>query len=150
MIEYTENRDKPVNNIYWVPIIAVSFMKCLEGEVARGHEEVKTLSQGRDAESARENLRDSPGFGENWNKLTPEKRKLFAPFWLDYDKKVEKVLYCERRFKNSREGYTCGKPVNENGEYDFDGLNGEFGGCCIHLAFDIPDFEDCPYYGTGY
>jgi len=149
-MEYTERRDMPVNNVYWVPIKAVSFMECLGGEVARGHEETKTLSEGRDAEFARSNLMNYPGYGNNWNELTPEQKKRISPFWLDLDGDVEQVLYCERRFKDKYGSYTCGKPVDEFGEYDLEGLNGEFGGCCIMPGYDAPDFLDCPYYGEKY
>ena len=118
-LELEKKVQKPVNDIYWVPIKAVSFMECFEGPPLVGHRETRTLCEGRDAEFARANLSEYPGCGDNWNKLTLEQKRRISPFWIDNDRKVEKVLYCERRFKNGREDYTCGKPVNENGEYDF-------------------------------
>jgi hypothetical protein len=90
-MEYTENRDMPMNNVYRVPILAVSFMECYEGSM-QGCETTITLSEGRNEEFARENLRDYPDFGKNWNELTLEQKRINRPFWLDYIEMLKNVL----------------------------------------------------------
>lgn len=140
---------RSANNVYWVPIKAVSFLECLDEPPAVGHRETKCLSEGRDAEFARSNLRDYPGCGENWNKLTPEQKQRIQPFLLDYDREVKKVPECQRRFKNRYGDYTCGLAVHDvEGHEDKDdesvNMNGEFGMCVIE-GYDTPNFEDCPF-----
>jgi len=138
---------QPVNNIYEVSIHELSALKCLDGEIARGFSETTTLAQGDTPQKAKDYLRDCWEFTENYVKHTEEQRRKGKPFRLDETKQPERVLYCERRFQNSRRDFTCGKPRDgETLEYDQNALNGEFGGCVIQ-GYDIPDFFEnrCPY-----
>jgi len=138
---------RPANNIYKVPINDISFLECLDESPAMGYCETTTLSEGRDEDFARFNLTQYPGFFKNWKKLTPEQRKRIQPFVLRNNEEIEKVLYCEKRFKNDRGDYVCGVPTNENMEPDPDALNGEFGGnCCIVGNYNYPTMPFCPYY----
>lgn len=147
MTQTLEQTMQPVNNIYHVPILKLYALKCFDGETAVGHSETTTLAQGKTPQEAKDYLKGCWEFAENYVTHSEEKRKDGKPFKLDETKKPKKVLYCERRFQNSRGDYTCGKPMDgETQEYNPDALNGEFGGCVIQ-GYSIPDFFEpkCPY-----
>jgi len=139
---------QPINNIYWVPIEEISFQACSDGSTIQGGHFTKTLVEADSPGEARIALRQLLNFADNYNDLSVEKRRRLKPFRLA-EGEIEKVLECGRRFKNNRGDYTCGKPVNEYGEYDPSGINGEFGGCCID-GFDFPDGDLCPYVRQRY
>lgn len=109
IVENLKTKTEPVNNVYWIPIIEISALSCLNNEIAIGHYETKTLVEGNSSEEARENLRSYPGYVDNYISLKEEQKKRIKPFKLREDK-IEKVLDCEYRFKNKSGDYTCGSP----------------------------------------
>lgn len=137
---------KPVNNIYFIPITEIIALECSEGRPLIGHSETETLAEGNTFEKARDSLKNYPGYIDNYVNLKEESKKKIIPFKLSeraFQGNIEKVLDCDKRFKNLRGDYTCGKPINENFEVDENVINGEFGICCIMKGYDIPEF--CPY-----
>lgn len=103
---------QPINNIYIIPIKDISFLECLDG-VATGHQETTTLAEGNNKTNARLSLTQYPGFHKNWINLAPEHKKRIQPFKLNRRGLIEPVLYCDRRFKNNSDDYTCGMPVHD-------------------------------------
>jgi len=141
---------EPANNIYHVPISIIIFgPSCSEGRPLQGRQETTTLAEGENKTAARLSLTTYPSFHRNWVNLTPEERKRITPFRLRSKGKIEQVPSCERRFKNKRGDYTCGKPINsiekhlDQTDEDINN-NGEFG-MCVVMGYDTPGFEDCPY-----
>lgn len=136
------DKQKPVNDIYWIPIEDLSFLECVPGEApAMGVCLTSFLVEGSNPANARNNAMKYPGFYRNWVKLTQEQKQRIQPFRFPKAVKtseIEKVLYCPRRFKSRDETYTCGEPVPP------ENINGEFGGCCIN-RYDIPKGISCPY-----
>ena len=127
----------------------ISFMPCSNGEFLQGGENSYFLSEGDSSGEARIALRQSLRFADNWNDLPLEKRqKIGMPFRFR-EGVIEKVLQCDKRFKNRNGEYTCGRPLHDlsnSPEYRAEAINtnGEFGFCVIE-GFDVPDGLDCPY-----
>lgn len=143
------NMAEAVNNIWWIPILEISAMKCSEGRDLIGHRETKFLVEADNSDKVLENAREYPGYVDNYSKLTEEQKRRITPFRLDLEKKAERVLFCSHRFKNRTDDYTCGKPVHdieghEDKDDDSANINGEWGMCCI-MGYDAPDFLNCPY-----
>ncbi len=140
---------EPVNNIWWIPILEISAMKCSEGRDLIGHRETKFLVEGNTHEEALADVRDYPGYIDNYKLLDEKDKKRITPFKLDLEKRAERVLFCDKRFKNKGGDYTCGIPIhNIEGHIDKDdegsNINGEYGMCCI-IGYDVPDGLNCPY-----
>lgn len=129
----------PVNNLYWVPVEKIHFMACSEGRPIQGGEDGRYLVRADSQAEAVVELSRSPGYFDNWSKLSDEERKRLRlqPFRFR-EGDIVKVLACDKRFVTQREDYTCGRVSD-------DGVNGQFGICCIESGFDIPKGMNCPY-----
>ena len=144
-----EKNSPPINNIYWVPINELTAMACSEGRPIIGHNETFTLVEGNSSMDAMTKLTEYPGFHLNYGDLTPEQKKRISPFRLRPGK-IEAVLFCEHRFKNSHGDYTCGRPLEdlpeELGSDDpSTNINGLYGMCVLQGGYDAPDGLHCPY-----
>ena len=141
----TEN---PANNIFRVPIILYSWMKCLKGTI-QSEQASETLAEGSTPEEARDSLKFYPGYIDNYQKLALEERKRIPVFDLRPGK-IEQVPFCSRRHRNKKGDYTCGKALHaipSHPDRDDEGINenGEFGMCVI-MGYDAPGFPGCPYH----
>ncbi|MFH1290421.1 MAG: hypothetical protein ABIH92_03365 [Nanoarchaeota archaeon] len=142
--------EEPVNNIYRIPVWTIHFMQCLGDEVMQGRQEASLLAEGDCVAEAVVSLSKEPGYANNYNDLSPEERRGVTPFRFG-DAGIEKVLFCDRRFKNQRGEYTCGMPVHDieghpDQQDEGSNLNGEFGFCCIDRGCSIPEAGfGCPY-----
>jgi hypothetical protein len=146
--------ENTINNIWWVPILEISAMKCSEGRDLIGRRETKFLVEGDTLAQAIINATSYPGYVDNYRNLTEEQRRRITPFKLDLEKRAERVLFCSHRFKNRTEDYTCGIPVHDIKRHEDQhdksvNINGEYGMCCI-MGYDVPDFSDCPYKKRTY
>lgn len=128
---------KPVNNLFWVPVEKIYFMSCSEGRPAQGGENSFYLVHADSQAQAALELSKSPRFADNYFKLPPEKRE--GQLFRFREGDIVKVLACDKRHMTEREDYVCGKVTEE-------GINGEFGDCCINGA-SIPEGFNCPYEG---
>lgn len=134
---------KPVNNLYWVPVEKIFFMACSEGRPAQGGQDAFYLVRADSQAQAVLELSKSPGFADNYFKLSPDKRK--GQLFRFREGDIVKVAECKMRHVTKREYYVCGAPF-EDGVPNENGINGEFGGCCLD-GFDVPrgySFK-CPY-----
>ncbi len=129
--------------IFKVPIWKFHFHKSLAGTL-QGIEASYFLTEAENKTQARLSLTNSENFWKNYNQLSVEERKKLYPFKLKREGKIERILDCSIRHKNSLGEYICGKPMSDFGEEpDF---NGEFGICCIMKGYDPLASEQCPYY----
>ncbi|MGD2072489.1 MAG: hypothetical protein PVG65_03275 [Candidatus Thorarchaeota archaeon] len=140
------------NPIFKVPIFKFSFLECLGGETIQGERRSSCLIEAVGEIDAIVQLREYLGYWKNYNQLSKEERKKVIPFKLDMKGKIERILDCERRYKNQRGDYTCGRPVysiedHPDKDDECSNMNGEFGMCCIE-GYDIPEY--CPYNKERY
>ncbi len=134
--------------IFKVPVGIFEFLETLRKPL-QGKRHHHYLVEGTNKKDAKLLLTKEPSFWRNYNQLPIEKRKKLQPFTLLRKGKIEEILACEKRYKNKRGDYTCGKPIYsiENHEDKNDkmvNMNGEFGMCCIE-GYDTFDSPDCPY-----
>ncbi|MBR9706340.1 hypothetical protein GOV14_04845 [Candidatus Pacearchaeota archaeon] len=137
------------SNIYKVPILKISFRACLEGSI-QGEQFSYWLVEGASSTDAILKLREDPGYWTNHNELSIEEKQKHKPFKIDLEHEVEQVLPCDRRHKNYRQDYLCGMPIDHHGDYDKEGINGEYGCCCIEHSDNHLDFDFCPYKGSEF
>ena len=141
---------EPVNNIYHVPIEKLSALECSDGGQLIGAQETTILVEADNEVDAVMKVTEDPQYISNYAQLTLEQKKVLAPIRLNRKRgEITEVLHCERRFKNRRGDYTCGRPIHDIPEHsdkddDMFNINGEFGMCCIE-GYDVPEGFDCPY-----
>ena len=121
--------------IFKVPIWTFHFVPT-SGKPAQGVEASYFLVEAENKTKAILDLTKSADFWENYNKSSVEERKKLKPFRLRIAK-IERILECSLRHKNSNGEYICGEATLDS--------NGEIGMCCI-IGYDPLEGEECPYY----
>ena len=133
--------------IFKVPVWIYSFLPTLE-KPAQGIQEKFVLVEAENETKARLSLTKEPGFWKNYNAASPEEReKIKGPFFrLKREGKIEKILDCEKRYKNKEGDYTCGRPIHSLSRVErklyTNKTDGEFGMCFIE-GYDFG--PSCPY-----
>lgn len=125
--------------IFKVPIWIFHFLPTLRKPL-QGIEESYFLVEAENKAQARLSLTKSADFWKNYGKLPTQERKKLRPFKLKREGRIERILACSKRHKNSHGEYICGKPTLDSLD-----SNGEFGMCCI-IGYDPFESEECPYY----